>query len=124
MENEKQNQKMSLIEELRRENLKTDIPAFGVGDTIQVDVRIIEGGKERIQAFTGTVIGRNGGGISESVTVRRIAHGQGVERVLPLHSPRIAKITVIRQGQVRRAKLYYLREAVGNAARVKEKRMH
>ena len=124
MENEKQNQKVSLIEELRKENLKTDIPAFGVGDTIQVDVRIIEGGKERIQAFTGTVIGRNGGGIAETVTVRRISHGQGVERILPLHSPRIAKITVVRQGLVRRAKLYYLRNAVGNAARVKEKRLH
>ena len=124
MENEKQNQKVSLIEELRKENLKTDIPNFGVGDTIQVDVRIIEGGKERIQAFTGTVIGRNGGGIAETVTVRRISHGQGVERILPLHSPRVAKITVIRQGLVRRAKLYYLREAVGNAARVKEKRLH
>ena len=124
MENEKQNQKVSLIEELRKENLKTDIPNFGVGDTIQVDVRIIEGGKERIQAFTGTVIGRNGGGISETVTVRRISHGQGVERILPLHSPRVAKITVVRQGLVRRAKLYYLRDAVGNAARVKEKRLH
>ena len=124
MENEKQNQKVSLIEELRKENLKTDIPNFGVGDTIQVDVRIIEGGKERIQAFTGTVIGRNGGGISETVTVRRISHGQGVERILPLHSPRVAKITVVRQGLVRRAKLYYLRNAVGNAARVKEKRLH
>ncbi len=124
MENEKQNQKVSLIEELRRENLKADIPNFGVGDTIQVDVRIIEGGKERIQAFTGTVIGRNGGGISETVTVRRISHGQGVERILPLHSPRVAKITVVRQGLVRRAKLYYLRDAVGNAARVKEKRLH
>ena len=124
MENEKQNQKVSLIEELRKENLKTDIPNFGVGDTIQVDVRIIEGGKERIQAFTGTVIGRNGGGIAETVTVRRISHGQGVERILPLHSPRIAKITVTRQGLVRRAKLYYLRNAVGNAARVKEKRLH
>ena len=124
MENEKQNQKVSLIEELRKENLKTDIPSFGIGDTIQVDVRIIEGGKERIQAFTGTVIGRNGGGISETVTVRRISHGQGVERILPLHSPRVAKITVVRQGLVRRAKLYYLRNAVGNAARVKEKRLH
>lgn len=124
MENENKKQKMSLIEELRNENLKTDVPEFGVGDTVTVDVRIIEGGKERIQAFTGTVISRNGGGISETFTLRRITHGQGVERVLPLHSPRIAKITRIRQGLVRRAKLYYLRDQVGNAARVKEKRVH
>lgn len=124
MENENKKQKKSLIEELRNENLKTDVPEFGVGDTVTVDVRIIEGGKERIQAFTGTVISRNGGGISETFTLRRITHGQGVERVLPLHSPRIAKITRIRQGLVRRAKLYYLRDQVGNAARVKEKRVH
>ncbi len=123
MENESKVQKMSLIEELRRENLKTDIPEFAVGDTITVDVRIIEGGKERIQAFTGTVIARSGGGIAETFTLRRVTHGQGVERIMPLHSPRIAKITRVRQGVVRRAKLYYLRDQVGNAARVKEKRV-
>ncbi|MDQ0289161.1 50S ribosomal protein L19 [Oligosphaera ethanolica] len=114
--------KKSVIEELRQENLKPSLPEFGIGDTIQVDVRIIEGGKERIQAFTGTVIARNGGGISESVTLRRVSHGQGVERVIPLHSPRIASFKRIRQGSVRRAKLYYLRDQVGNAATVKEKR--
>ena len=124
MENEKKNQKMSLIEELRNENLKTDIPEFGVGDTVTVGVRIIEGGKERVQAFTGTVISRNGGGVAETFTLRRLTHGQGVERVIPLHSPRIASIERIRQGAVRRAKLYYLRDRVGNAARVKEKRLH
>ena len=122
MENEKQNQKVILIEELRMENLKADIPEFGIGDTIQVDVRIIEGGKERIQAFTGTVIGRNGGGIAETVTVRRISHGQGVERIFPLHSPRIAGFKIVRKGVVRRAKLYYLRDQVGKDAKIKERR--
>ena len=124
MENEKKEQKMSLIEELRRENLKTDIPEFGIGDTLRVEVRIIEGGKERIQAFEGTVISRNGGGIAETFTLRRFEKGYGVERIMPIHSPRIAKITRVRQGAVRRAKLYYLRDQVGNAARVKEKRVH
>ena len=123
MENEKKNQKMSLIEELRNENLKTDVPEFGVGDTVTVGVRIIEGGKERVQSFTGTVISRNGGGIGETFTLRRLTHGQGVERVIPIHSPRIASIERIRQGAVRRAKLYYLRDRVGNAARIKEKRV-
>jgi large subunit ribosomal protein L19 len=112
------------IEELRRENLKTDIPEFAVGDTLEVGVKIIEGGKERIQAFTGTVIARSGGGISETVTLRRVSHGQGVERIFPIHSPRIASMKRTRQGRVRRAKLYYLRDQVGNAARIKEKRLH
>jgi large subunit ribosomal protein L19 len=124
MENEKQNQKVSLIEELRKENLKADIPEFGIGDTIQVDVRIIEGGKERVQAFQGVVIARDGGGIAETITLRRVSHGQGVERIFPIHSPRIASFKVLRQGRVRRAKLYYLRDQVGAAAKIKEKRLH
>ncbi|MDD4097975.1 MAG: 50S ribosomal protein L19 [Lentisphaeria bacterium] len=115
---------MNTIEELRRENLKSEITPFAIGDTVQVDVRIIEGGKERIQAFTGTVIARSGSGIAETVTLRRISHGQGVERIIPIHSPRIAGFKRIREGRVRRAKLYYLRDQVGNAARVKEKRLH
>ena len=121
METEK---KKITIEELRRENLKTDIPEFSVGDTLEIGVKIIEGGKERVQAFSGTVIARSGGGIAETITLRRVAHGQGVERIFPLHSPRIASIKRTRQGQVRRAKLYYLRDQVGAAARIKEKRLH
>jgi large subunit ribosomal protein L19 len=111
---------MNKIEKIRRENLKTDIPDFGVGDTLKVEVLIVEGDKERTQAFTGAVIARNGHGISESVTLRRVSYGQGVERVFPLHSPRLAKITVVKQGKVRRAKLYYVRNQVGKAARIKD----
>lgn len=114
---------MNTIQKIHHENMKTDIPDFSVGDTLQVDVRIVEGGKERIQAFSGTVIARNGTGISQTVTLRRVSYGQGVERVLPLHSPRVASIKVARRGQVRRSKLYYMREQVGKAARVKEKRV-
>jgi len=111
---------MNMIEKIRREQMKTDLPDFAVGDTVQIDMRIIESGKERIQAFTGVVIGRRGQGIAESVTLRRVSFGQGVERVIPLHSPRLAGLTVVRRGSVRRAKLYYLRDMVGKSARVKE----
>jgi large subunit ribosomal protein L19 len=111
---------MNKIQKIHRENMKTDVPDFNIGDTLQVDVRIVEGGKERIQAFTGTVIARNGQGIAQSVTLRRVSYGQGLERVIPLHSPRIASFTVVRHGSVRRAKLYYLRDLVGKSARVKE----
>jgi large subunit ribosomal protein L19 len=107
-----------------RENNKEGnhvIPDFFVGDTVRVHVLIVEGGKERIQVFSGTVIARDGGGINETFTVRRISYGQGVERVFPLHSPRIAKIEVEMRGDVRRAKLYYLRDRIGKAARVREK---
>ncbi len=125
MENkEEKNPGMSLIEQLRRENLKTDVPSFSIGDTIKVGVKIIEGGKERIQEFEGVVIARDGGGIAETITLRRVSHGQGVERIFPIHSPRIASFKLIRQGRVRRAKLYYLRGKVGAAARVKDKRLH
>jgi len=114
---------MNKIEKIHRENMKTDIPEFAIGDTVQVDVRIIEGGKERIQAFTGTVIARNGQGIAQSVTLRRVSFGQGVERVIPLHSPRLAGLTVVRRDSVRRAKLYYLRDMVGKSARVKDRQI-
>ena len=122
--NEEKKTGMSLIEQLRRENLKKDVPEFSVGDTLEVGVKIIEGGKERVQAFQGIVISRAGGGIAETITLRRVAHGQGVERIFPIHSPRIASFEVLRQGRVRRAKLYYLRDQVGAAAKIKEKRQH
>jgi len=112
----------SKVEKIHRENMKTDLTDFSIGDTLRVEVLIVEGGKERPQAFTGTVIARTGFGASESVTLRRVSYGQGVERVLPLHSPRIAKIEVVRRGRVRRSKLYYLRHQVGKAARVRELR--
>lgn len=113
---------MNAVQKIHNENIKSDIPEFGVGDSLKVDVLIIEGGKERIQSFTGTVIARNGEGVSESVTLRRVAFGQGVERVLPLNSPRIKGLEVVRRGKVRRSKLYYLREQQGKAARIKELR--
>ena len=103
------------------EQLKTDLPDFKAGDTVKVHVRVIEGEKERIQIFQGTVIERSGKGINESFTVRKISAGIGVERVFPLHSPRLAKIDIVRQGQVRRAKLFYLSKLHGKAARIKEK---
>jgi len=101
---------------------KTDIPDFHVGDVVDVSLRIIEGDKERLQVFSGTVIARRGGGVQETFTVRRIVNNEGVERVLPLHSPKIAGIEVARSSQVRRAKLYYLRQRVGKATRLKEAR--
>jgi large subunit ribosomal protein L19 len=112
---------MNKLEKIHRENMKTDLPEFNIGDDLVVNVKIVEGGKERIQAFRGTVIARNGAGIAQTVTLRRISYGQGVERVIPLHSPRVAGMEVVRHGRVRRAKLYYLRNQVGKAARVKER---
>ena len=99
-----------------------EVPEFNIGDTVSVHTKIVEGDTERIQIFKGIVIARNGSGIQESFTVRRVAFGNGMERVFPIHSPRIAKIEVERKGNVRRSKLYYLRDRVGKAARVKEKR--
>ena len=110
-----------LIEEIEEKHLKKDIPPFHIGDTIKVHLRIIEGEKERTQIFTGAVIARKGGGLSETVSLYRVAYGTGMERVFLLHSPRIAKIEVVRLGKVRRAKLYYLRGAMGKAAKVKER---
>lgn len=101
--------------------LKNDIPEFKAGDTVKVHVRVIEGDKERIQVFQGTVLERSGSGLNEMFTVRKISAGVGVERVFPLHSPRIAKIQTVRLGKVRRSKLYYLSELHGKAARIKEK---
>ena len=100
---------------------RTDIPDFSIGDTVRVDVRIREGEKERTQTFSGTVIGRGGRGVGETVTVRRVAYGLGIERVFPLQSPQVAGIEVVTRGDVNRAKLYYLRQRVGKAARVKTK---
>jgi len=102
--------------------LKEDIPEFGSGDTVRVHLRVIEGQKERIQVFQGVVIQRRGDGISETFTVRKVSDGVGVERVFPLHSPRVAKIERIRRGKVRRAKLFYLRGLKGKASRIPEKR--
>lgn len=107
---------------LESEVLKSDIPDFRAGDTVKVHVRVVEGDKERIQIFQGVVIGRHGGGSRESFTVRKISGGVGVERIFPLHSPVIDKIELIRRGKVRRAKLYYLRELRGKAARIEERR--
>ena len=113
---------MDRLATIAREGLRTDIPVFAPGDTLRVMVRVREGDKERLQAFEGICTGRRGGGISENFTVRKISASVGVERIFPLHSPVIATIEVVRRGQVRRAKLYYLRALSGKAARIKEKR--
>lgn len=113
---------MNLIDIIEKENLKKNVPSFEVGDTVKVFVKVVEGDKERLQAYEGVVIARKNGSIRESFTVRRISNGIGVERTFPLHSPRIDKIEVVRKGKVRRAKLYYLRERTGKSARVKEAR--
>ncbi|EIF13163.1 50S ribosomal protein L19 [Bacillus velezensis] len=109
-----------LIQDITKEQLRTDLPAFRPGDTLRVHVKVVEGNRERIQIFEGVVIKRRGGGISETFTVRKISYGVGVERTFPVHTPKIAKIEVVRYGKVRRAKLYYLRELRGKAARIKE----
>ena len=112
---------MEKIQAFVNEQLKTDVPKFGIGDGVKVYIRITEGEKERIQLFEGTVIAKRGGGISETFTVRRVSYGVGVEKTFPLHSPNVDKVVVFRQAKVRRAKLYYLRDRVGKAAKVKEK---
>ncbi len=109
------------IEELEEGQLKTEIPPFSIGDTISIHQRIIEGNKERVQVFTGTVIARKGSGISETFSLYRVAYGEQMERVFLLHSPRISKIELIRKGKVRRAKLYYLRGTSGKKSKVKER---
>ncbi|HMV32616.1 MAG: 50S ribosomal protein L19 [Gemmatimonadales bacterium] len=113
---------MDRMAAVAREGLRTDLPAFGSGDTIKVMVRVREGDKERLQAFEGLCMGKRGGGINETFRVRKVSAGVGVERVFPLHSPSIATIEVVRRGRVRRAKLYYLRKVSGKAARIREKR--
>ena len=110
----------TIIEQINQENLKAETPSFNVGDTVKVSFKVIEGTRERIQIFEGTVIAKRHGGISETFTVRRLSFGIGVERTFPLHSPKITKVDVVRRGKVRRAKLYYLRERTGKAAKIKE----
>lgn len=111
---------MDIIREITREELRTDIPNFRPGDTVRVHVKVREGQRQRIQVFEGVVISRRGGGISETYTVRKVSYGVGVERTFPIHTPNVEKIEVMRRGKVRRAKLYYLRELSGKAARIKE----
>ena len=110
-----------IIAQINKENLKAEIPQYNVGDTVRVYVKVVEGTKERLQAFEGVVIAKRHGGISETFTVRRLSFGIGVERTFPVHSPKIDRIEVIKKGKVRRAKLYYLRGRTGKAAKVKEK---
>ena len=111
----------NIIDQLETEQLKSDVPEFGPGDTVVVDVKVKEGNRERIQAFEGVVIAKRNRGLNSSFTVRKISHGEGVERVFQTHSPLVSGIKVKRRGDVRRAKLYYLRELTGKAARIKEK---
>lgn len=113
---------MNTLDEVESPYLRDDIPDFGPGDTVRVHVRVIEGGRERIQLYEGVVIARNGGGVRATFTVRKISFGVGVERIFPVHAPIIQRIEVLRRGDVRRAKLYYLRDRVGKATRIKEKR--
>ncbi|MCE2452842.1 MAG: 50S ribosomal protein L19 [Nitrospinae bacterium] len=113
---------MNIIDKIEREGMRKDVPDFEPGDTVRVHVKIVEGDKERIQVFEGVVIGRQGGGLRERFRVRKLSYGVGVERIFPVHSPRVDKIEVTRKGRVRRAKLYYLRDRKGKAAQVKERR--
>jgi len=113
---------LDIIKAIEQEQMRSDIPVFQPGDTVRVHVKVVEGSRERIQVFEGAVIRRQGSGARETFTVRRISYGIGVERTFPVHSPRIEKIEVPRRGVVRRAKLYYLRNLTGKAARIKEKR--
>ncbi len=112
---------MNLIEKLDQENMKETLPEMNVGDTVRVHVKIKEGSRERIQVFEGTIIAKKHGGVEQTITVRRLSYGVGVEKVFPVHSPNIVNVETVRRGKVRRAKLYYLRNRVGKAAKVKEK---
>ena len=112
---------MDALKLIAQDSLKSEVPVIEIGDTVKVHVKIREGDKERIQVFEGTIIARKGSGISETFTVRRLSYGVGVERVFPVHSPNVAKVEVVRNGKVRRSKLYYLRDRVGKSAKVKEK---
>jgi large subunit ribosomal protein L19 len=111
----------NIIAELEAEQLKQDVPSFGPGDTVRVQVKVVEGTRERLQAFEGVVIGKKNRGLNSSFTVRKLSHGEGVERVFQTHSPSVASVEVMRRGDVRRAKLYYLRGRTGKAARIKDK---
>ena len=112
---------MDLITYVEQSQMRTDLPAMEIGDLLKIHLKVTEGTRERIQIFEGYLIARDGGGLTETITVRRVSYGIGVERILPLHSPKIAKIEKVRSGKVRRAKLYYLRDRVGKAARIKER---
>ena len=112
---------MDALKYIAQDSLKKEVPQFNIGDTVRVNVRIREGERERIQAFEGTVIAKKSSGVAETFTVRRVSYGVGVERVFPIHSPNVEQVKIIRRGKVRRAKLYYLRDRVGKAAKVKEK---
>lgn len=112
----------NLIDEINAASLRDDVPAFRAGDTLKVHVKVVEGNRSRIQVFQGIVIGRQGSGVGETFTIRKVSFGVGVERTFPLHTPSIDKIEVVTRGDVRRAKLYYLRDKVGKAARIPEKR--
>ena len=111
---------MDLLKAIENESMKQDIPEVAIGDTVKVELKVKEGSRERIQTFEGTVIAKKHGGIQETITVRRVSYGVGVEKVFPLHSPHVNKITVVRHGKVRRAKLYYIRKRVGKSAKIKE----
>ena len=111
---------MDKVQAFVNEQLKTEVPQFNIGDTVKVYIRITEGEKQRIQLFEGTVIARRGAGISETFTVRRVSYGVGVEKTFPIHSPNVDKVVVVREGKVRRAKLYYVRDKIGKDAQVKE----
>jgi large subunit ribosomal protein L19 len=113
---------MKATDLIDNDSLRTDLPDFAPGDEVKVHVRVVEGGKERVQVFQGNVIARQGGGVHETYTVRKLSYGVGVERTFPLHTPTVAKLEVVKRGDVRRAKLYYLRDRVGKAAKVREKR--
>jgi large subunit ribosomal protein L19 len=112
---------MNLIQTLNAQNVKTEAPVIEIGSTVRVHIKVKEGSKERVQVFEGTVIAKKNGGVSETFTVRRISYGVGVEKVFPVHSPNVVKVETVRKGKVRRAKLYYLRDRVGKAAKVKER---
>jgi len=113
---------MDIIRSIEEAQMRTDLPEFGPGDTLKVHVKVVEGDRERIQVFEGVCIKRAGGGLTETFTVRKISQGVGVERTFPVHSPRIDRIEVVRKGRVRRARLFYLRDRIGKAARIKERR--
>jgi large subunit ribosomal protein L19 len=117
----RRNIKMDIIKAIQQEQLKTDLPNLEIGDFVKVHLKIIEGTRERIQVFEGTVIAMKGGGLTETFTVRRVSYGVGVERILPIHSPRIDHIEIVRKGVARRAKLYYLRDRVGKASKLKQR---
>lgn len=111
----------NIIDQIEKESMRTDLPKFDIGDTVKVWVKVVEGSRERLQGYEGVVIAKKNGGISETFTVRRVSYGIGVERIFPLHSPKIDHIDIVRKGDVRRAKLYYLRDRSGKSAKIKDK---